>query len=80
MSAGIDALVHELRPARGDPEGALVLLHGRGTDQFDLLGLLDELDPERRLIGITPRAPLELSSVQWRSERGRPSPRWTART
>ena len=61
MSAGIDALVHEVRPTRGDPEGALVLLHGRGTDQFDLLGVLDELDPERRLVGVTPRAPLELS-------------------
>jgi hypothetical protein len=26
MSAGIDALAHEVRPARGEPEGALVLL------------------------------------------------------
>ena len=37
-----------------------MLLHGRGTDEFDLLPLLDELDPDRRLVGITPRAPLEL--------------------
>jgi phospholipase/carboxylesterase len=61
VSAGIEALEHELRPPRGEPDGALVLLHGRGTDQFDLLPLLDELDPERRLVGVTPRAPLELS-------------------
>jgi phospholipase/carboxylesterase len=61
VSGGIEALEHELRPARGEPDGALVLLHGRGTDQFDLLPLLDELDPERRLVGVTPRAPLELS-------------------
>lgn len=61
MSAAIDTLVHELRPARGEPAGALVLLHGRGTNQFDLLPLLDELDPERRLAGVTVRAPLELS-------------------
>ena len=61
MSAGIDTLAHALRPARGEPDGALVLLHGRGTDQFDLLGLFDELDPEHRLVGVTPRAPLELS-------------------
>jgi phospholipase/carboxylesterase len=61
VSAGIDALAHELRPARGEPDGALVLLHGRGTDQFDLQPLLDGLDPDRRLVGITPRAPLELS-------------------
>lgn len=38
-----------------------MLLHGRGTDEFDLLGILDELDPERRLLGVTPRAPLELA-------------------
>jgi len=55
-----DLLEHELRPAHGRPRGALVLLHGRGTDQFDLFGLLDALDPERRLVGVTPRAPLAL--------------------
>jgi phospholipase/carboxylesterase len=52
------SLVHELRPAREDPEGALFLLHGRGTDQHDLRPLIDELDPERRLLGILPGAPL----------------------
>jgi phospholipase/carboxylesterase len=61
MSIGIEALAHQVRPARGEPDGALVLLHGRGADQFDLVPVLDELDPERRLIAITPRAPLELS-------------------
>jgi phospholipase/carboxylesterase len=58
--AGIDLLEHRIRPAASDPEGALVLLHGRGTDENDLFGLLDALDPDRRLIGITPRAPLSL--------------------
>lgn len=48
------------RPAAGDPEGALVLLHGRGADEQDLFPLLDALDPERRLHGYTPRAPLAL--------------------
>jgi phospholipase/carboxylesterase len=48
------------RPAAGEPEGALVLLHGRGADEHDLFPLLDELDPERRLHGYTPRAPLTL--------------------
>jgi phospholipase/carboxylesterase len=48
------------RPAAGDPEGALVLLHGRGADEHDLFPLLDALDPERRLHGYTPRAPLTL--------------------
>jgi phospholipase/carboxylesterase len=48
------------RPAVGEPEGALVLLHGRGADENDLFPLLDALDPERRLHGYTPRGPLSL--------------------
>jgi phospholipase/carboxylesterase len=48
------------RPAAGEPAGALVLLHGRGADEHDLYPLLDALDPERRLQGYTPRAPLAL--------------------
>jgi phospholipase/carboxylesterase len=48
------------RPAAGDPEGALVLFHGRGADEHDLFPLLDALDPERRLQGYTPRGPLAL--------------------
>jgi phospholipase/carboxylesterase len=46
-------------PAR-EPEGALVLFHGRGADENDLFPLLDVLDPERRLVGYTPRGPLSL--------------------
>ena len=53
-------LVHRIRPAAGEPEGALVLLHGRGADEHDLLPLLEALDPERRLVGVTPRGPLSL--------------------
>lgn len=49
-----------VRPAAGEPEGALVLLHGRGADEHDLFPLLDALDPERRLVGATPRGPLSL--------------------
>ena len=48
-------LTHLERPARGEPEGLLVLLHGRGADEHDLFPLLDVLDPERRLLGVTPR-------------------------
>jgi phospholipase/carboxylesterase len=55
-----DSLVHRVRPARGAPEGALVLLHGRGADEQDLFGFLDILDPERRLVGVTPGGPLFL--------------------
>jgi phospholipase/carboxylesterase len=48
------------RPAAGKPEGLLVLHHGRGADENDLLGLGDVLDPDRRLHIVTPRAPLTL--------------------
>jgi phospholipase/carboxylesterase len=51
-------LVHLDREAAGEPEGALILLHGRGVDERDLYPLLDELDPDRRLFGMTPGAPL----------------------
>jgi phospholipase/carboxylesterase len=58
--SGLDSLAYRLRPAAGDPEGALVLFHGRGADDKDLFPLLDILDPERRLVGATPRGPLSL--------------------
>jgi phospholipase/carboxylesterase len=77
--SGIDDLVHELRPAAGDPDGALVLLHGRATDEHDLVPLLDVLDPERRLVAITPRGPLSLppGGAHWYEPRsvGYPDPR-----
>jgi phospholipase/carboxylesterase len=63
MSAGIDLLAHRVRGARAKPDGALVLLHGRGTDELDLQPLLEELDPQRRLVGVTPRAPLALPGL-----------------
>jgi phospholipase/carboxylesterase len=53
-------LEHRLRPADGDPVGALVLLHGRGADEHDLFPLFDILDPERRYVGACPRGPLAL--------------------
>ena len=56
----MSALTYRERPAAGDPAGLLVLHHGRGTDERDLLGLADALDPERRLRVVTPRAPLQL--------------------
>jgi len=55
-----DALSHLTRAPAGQPEGLLVLFHGRGADERDLFPLLDVLDPERRLLGITPRGPLQL--------------------
>jgi phospholipase/carboxylesterase len=56
-------LVFHERPAAGDPHGLLVLHHGRGADEYDLLPLADALDPRRRLHVATPRAPLTLPGL-----------------
>ena len=56
----MSALSYLERPASRDPDGLLVLHHGRGADERDLLGLADVLDPEGRLHVVTPRAPLTL--------------------
>ena len=58
--SGEATLEHLVRPAAGRADGALVLFHGRGTSEHDLYPLLDMLDPDRRLIGVTPRGPLVL--------------------
>jgi phospholipase/carboxylesterase len=54
------ALSFRERPADGEPDGLLVLHHGRGADEHDLLGLGEALDPKRRLHVVTPRAPLSV--------------------
>ncbi|MBF6613250.1 MAG: phospholipase [Chloroflexi bacterium] len=57
-------LAHLVRPGRGEGEGAerglpgLLLLHGRGSDEADLMGLVDALDP--RLTVVSARAPYRL--------------------
>jgi phospholipase/carboxylesterase len=56
----MSALTYLERPADGDPAGLLVLHHGRGADEHDLLPVGDVLDPQRRLHVVTPRAPLQL--------------------
>ena len=58
MSATL--LPHRIREAAGEPQGALVLSHGRGADENDLVPLLDILDPQKRLLGVTPGGPLHL--------------------
>jgi phospholipase/carboxylesterase len=70
------SISHLERPAAGEPEGALVLLHGRGADERDLYPLLDAFDPERRLAGYTPRGPLSLppGGAHWYALGGIPTP------
>lgn len=55
-----ETLVHRVRPAAADPEGLLVLHHGRGTSEEDLLPLAELLDPGRRLQVVAPRAPFRV--------------------
>lgn len=52
---GVDLRVREASVP--EPSGALILNHGRGADENDLFGLLDELDPGRRLLGVTTGGP-----------------------
>lgn len=72
-SAPLDALRRE---PDGEPDGALVLLHGRGADEHDLAGLLDLLDPGRRLLGVTPGGPWRLppGGRHWYRLGGIPTP------
>jgi phospholipase/carboxylesterase len=68
----VDSISHLTRPAADTPEGLLVLFHGRGADERDLFPLLDVLDPERRVVGVTPRGPLHLppGGAHWYAVRG----------
>jgi phospholipase/carboxylesterase len=59
-AGGAEPLTHLLRPAAGDPDGLLVLIHGRGADEHDLAPLADLLDPDKRLAAACPRGPLAL--------------------
>ena len=52
---GVDLRIREASVS--DPSGALILNHGRGAGENDLFPLLDELDPERRLLGVTTGGP-----------------------
>jgi phospholipase/carboxylesterase len=63
-SCRIEPLTYTERRAAAEPEGLLVLHHGRGTDELDLLGFADALDPRGRLHVVAPRAPLMLPGSQ----------------
>jgi len=57
------ALVHTVAPPAASTRGphpALVLVHGRGTTEDDLLGLVPYLDP--RFLVVSVRAPLRFAS------------------
>ncbi len=77
------SLIHTVVPPRRQKEGkhpALILLHGRGTDENDLLGLAPYLD--ERLLIISARAPhrFQYGGYAWYDalEIGSPDPRMFA--
>jgi len=76
--ADVDDLAGELRAPEGDPAGAIVLLHGRGTSEQDMLPLLDVFDPRERLVGAFPRGPLQVPPIGYHwyvvEEAGYPDP------
>jgi len=57
----MSAPVFRERPSDGEPSGLLILHHGRGADEHDLMPLADALDPQRHLHVVTPRAPLTVA-------------------
>ncbi len=77
-------LVHKILPARqlsGDRSPAIILLHGRGSNEDDLLGLAEFLDA--RCILVAARAPFDFQpsgGFTWYDllEVGRPDPKMFA--
>jgi phospholipase/carboxylesterase len=57
----VSDLSYAARPSAGEPAGLLILHHGRGSDERDMLGLAEVLDPAHRLHAVAPRAPLTLT-------------------
>jgi thioredoxin len=60
--------------AGGDsPDRLLLLVHGRGADEYDLQGLLPHLDPAGRFLAVLPRGPLsEPPGFRWYETHGIP--------
>jgi phospholipase/carboxylesterase len=54
---GTGTLASVRRGAAAEPAGLLVLFHGRGANEHDLLPLADLLDPDRWLLVVSPRGP-----------------------
>ena len=67
QSSALGNFRFQVREPAAEPEGLLVLFHGRAADELDLQPFFDILDPEQRLLGVTPRGPLTLppSGAHW---------------
>ncbi len=60
MIPRVSRLAFVERPSDGEPAGLLVLHHGRGASEHDLVPLGEVLDPAHALHVVAPRAPLSL--------------------
>lgn len=74
------SLVHRLGPLNTSQKGpypVLILLHGRGADENDLLGLASHLDPRFFVISVRAPFPFENGGYTWYTvlEIGKPEPR-----
>lgn len=56
-------LTYAERPAKGGADGMLILHHGRGQDEGEMLELAAALDRVHRLHVVMPRAPLSLPGL-----------------
>src|SRR3712207_2608543 len=72
MALSLDDLDHALRAPAGEPEGAVVLLHGPGATEQDPLSLMEVLDPQRRFGAVCPRGTMNVPGAigyQWYIDR-----------
>jgi phospholipase/carboxylesterase len=67
------ALVTKVVRGRQDPDRLLMLIHGKGADEQDLVPLIPYLDPEGRFLTVLPRAPLRfMGGWEWYDSDGIP--------
>ena len=74
------SLVHRLgalNTSQKGPHPTLIMLHGRGADENDLLGLASYLDPRFLVISVRAPFPFENGGYTWYTvlEIGKPEPR-----
>ena len=63
--APLHTAVREPRIAGSSPPPLLVMLHGYGSDEADLLGLADLLDPRLRVLSFRAPIPLDMGGYAW---------------
>lgn len=65
MTQSLHTAVREPRRFADGTPPLLVMLHGYGSDEADLLGLADYLDPRLRVISVRAPMPLDMGGYAW---------------